>query len=298
MTNTYPFTCIRASYSMGKIDRVKGEEGKTMGEKGVLNFLVWMLAGSSGGGGGGAWHNRFELCKSHKQPHELQNLYIKSMKKDLSTVAILNHFINVNSWGKRQSWKTATWNISNWIRKFFINQSGKTRRKLPALIYFCLGNDQLGIRCLRKDQLWNQPFCGQSDEQLKKTASLENSFSRNGLFEIHAAVYKRAWTQHLNKTANFDVSNNKTKVMVRNLGSLKPPLKICSVLKEAWHENFSFSFFHESLPHSLNNLLEESFGIFTKIRGDIITLVKNNKELNRKFVKFCWDAVGLHSNNN
>ncbi len=33
MTNAYPSTCKRASYSMGKIDRVKGEEGKTMGGK-------------------------------------------------------------------------------------------------------------------------------------------------------------------------------------------------------------------------------------------------------------------------
>ncbi len=38
MTNTYPSNCIRASQSMEKIDRVKGEEGKTMGEKRRIEF--------------------------------------------------------------------------------------------------------------------------------------------------------------------------------------------------------------------------------------------------------------------
>jgi hypothetical protein len=48
-----PFYCIRANYSTEKIDRVEGEEGKTMGEKKRIEFSG-MNAGRFKWGGGGA----------------------------------------------------------------------------------------------------------------------------------------------------------------------------------------------------------------------------------------------------
>jgi hypothetical protein len=80
----------------------------------------------------------------------------------------------------------------------YLQPSWKTRRKLPALIYSCLENSQLGNQVLKKRPTFKPGVLGGSDQQLKKTASLENSRETASLTTMQLFRKRRHVNQQLN----------------------------------------------------------------------------------------------------